>query len=62
MRSKYQDVPLQREDQYGSMRIMAIAEGYVMARRKGNAPFVVTIDEWVEIGKKTQVVQLQPVS
>lgn len=61
MKSKYSEVPLEREDRYGQLRIMAIAEGYVMARRKGGAkPFVVPIDEWVEIGSETRVVPLRP--
>lgn len=61
-KSKYDEVPLEREDRYGPLRLMAIAEGYVMARRKGCAPFVVSIDEWVEIGADTRVVPLRPVS
>ena len=48
---KYQAVPLEREDEYGSFRLMAVSEGYVMARRKGCTPVVMTIDEWVEIGR-----------
>ncbi len=58
MKSKYDKVPLEREDTYGPMRLIALAEGHVMARRKGGVPFVVPIDEWVEIGKDTQVVPL----
>lgn len=49
--SKYDFVPLRRKDQYGDFRLMAFADGYVMARRPRAAPFVVTLDEWVEIGR-----------
>ena len=62
MKSKYDKVPLEREDEYGPIRLIVLAEGYVMARRKGKAPFIVSIDEWVEIGKETRVVPLRPVS
>jgi hypothetical protein len=35
-----------RFDQYGEFRLMAIAEGYVMARRKGAVAFVIPEKEW----------------
>ena len=59
---KYEHVPLTREDRYGPLRLMTIAEGHVMGRRKGGAPFVVTIDEWVEIGADSQVVPMHAVT
>ena len=59
---KYQAIPLEREDKYGPFRLMTVSEGYVMARRKGAPPFVVTIDEWVEIGRgNPQATPLRPV-
>jgi len=63
MASKYGFVPVEREDRYGSFRLMAVVEGYVMARRKGSTPFVVTIEEWIEIDERKQkVTPLRPVS
>jgi hypothetical protein len=35
-----------RYDRYGEMRLMTEADGYVMMRRKGAMPFVVSRDEW----------------
>jgi hypothetical protein len=62
MANKYDFVPLEREDEYGPFRLMAVAEGYVMARRKGAMPFVVPVDEWVEIGRgKQPIAALKPV-
>jgi hypothetical protein len=29
-----------------SVRVMAVAEGYVMCRRKGAAPFIVHMSDW----------------
>jgi hypothetical protein len=34
-------------DEHGPVRIMAIVEGYVVARRKGAAPFLRTIRQFV---------------
>lgn len=63
MKPKHQAVPLEREDRYGKFRLMAVAEGYVMARRHGCPPFVVSIDEWVAIGAGRVVpAPLRPVS
>lgn len=50
-KTTYPTVPLEREDQYGTFRLMAYAEGYVMARRKGGMPFVLTVEEWNAIRK-----------
>ena len=61
-KSKYPAISLEREDRYGKLRLMTFAEGYVMARRKGGKPFVVTIDEWVEIRRNDAVVPLRPIS
>ena len=58
MKTKYDSIPLERTDRSGTMRLIAFAEGYVMARRKGCGVFMVTIDEWVEIGEKSRVVPL----
>ena len=44
-------IPLERTDLYGPMRLMAIADDYVMARRKGRPPFVVSTQEWCGIGE-----------
>jgi len=56
-------IPLEREDRYGPFRLMAYAEGYVMARRKGCAPFVCPLAEWVALhNDKQQPVPLRPVS
>lgn len=52
-------LPLTRSDEYGPMRLMAYAEGYVMARRKGGAPFIVSAKEWREIGEEGKVVNLR---
>ena len=54
-------IQLNREDQYGSMRLMAVVEGYVMARRKGCQPFVISIKEWNEIGDINSVVSIRSV-
>lgn len=35
-----------RWDEHGEMRLMAEKDGYVMARRPGYAPFVVSVKEW----------------
>lgn len=40
-----------RHDQYGEMRLMSEAEGFVMVRRKGCAPFVITRVEWDNLSK-----------
>ena len=42
-------------DEYGEARIMAIAEGYAMARRPRAMPFVIVLKD---IGKKWQPAQL----
>lgn len=57
--------PTERRDQYGPFRLMAYAEGYVMARRVGCAPFVVAAAEWLAIGEPKlpddpKVVRLEP--
>lgn len=52
-------IPLAREDRYGSMRLMCVSEGYVMARRKGGIPFVVSMEEWIEIGDVKVVVPIR---
>lgn len=61
-KKKHVSIPLETRDEYGDFRLMAVAEGYVMARRKGRMPFVVTIDQWIEIAGSSQVVPLRPVS
>ena len=35
-----------RYDRYGEFRLITEAEGYVMARRKGCTPFLITRTEW----------------
>lgn len=35
-----------RQDAYGEMRLMTEAEGYVMVRRKGAAPRIMSRKEW----------------
>lgn len=63
MSSKYDYIPLERRDRYGPFRLMAIAEGYVMFRRKGGKPYVATIDEWIEMGAAdAKVTPLHPVA
>ena len=52
-------IPTTREDQYGPFRLMAVSEGYVMARRKGGKPFVVSVEEWVEIGDINMVSRIR---
>lgn len=37
----------QWRDEHGPVRVMAIVEGYVVARRKGAAPFLRTIRQFV---------------
>lgn len=52
MKSKPTHIPLERSDMYGPMRLMTVADGYVMARRKKRTPFVVSIEEWCQIGEQ----------
>ncbi len=60
---KYDAVPLEREDDYGPFRLMAYAEGYVVARRKGCPAVAMPLNEWVEIRKSgPTAVPLRPVS
>ena len=40
-------MPKQRwRDKHGEIRIMAIVEGYVVARRKGKMPFLVALRDF----------------
>lgn len=38
-----------RFDRYGELRLMVEAGGYVMVRRKGAMPFVISWREWAEL-------------
>lgn len=58
---KYDHGPLTREDECGPLRLMAIVEGYVIVRRKGAIPFVVSIGAWVKIGPDRPVANLRAV-
>ena len=49
------EIALERADRYGPMRLMAVAEGYVMAKRPRGTPFVVAIDEWNKINDESRV-------
>lgn len=45
-------------DWVGSARVLAVAEGYAMLRRKGAVPFVVSVkelDESWEFGEKLRI-------
>ncbi len=35
-----------RYDEHGEMKCMCVSDGYVMARRKGAAPFLKSVREW----------------
>lgn len=37
---------------YGPVKAMAVADHYVMCRRPGMAPFVMSVKEWVERRKQ----------
>jgi hypothetical protein len=38
-----------RRDQHGVMRMMAVADGYVMVRRPGALPFVMSREDWMAL-------------
>jgi hypothetical protein len=40
-----------RWDQYGEWRCMAVVEGWVMCRRKGAMPHVMTVKEWSALAR-----------
>lgn len=41
-----------RYDHLGKMKLMATADGYVMARRPYCKPFVVTLEYWMKLSEK----------
>lgn len=45
-------MPEKRYDTHGMMVLMSEADGYVMARRPGYAPFVRTRKEWDRLPKE----------
>jgi hypothetical protein len=45
-----------RYDRYGEFRLMAEADGYVMARRQGRMPFIVKRKEWDAWARKPELV------
>lgn len=48
--------PERRYDRYGEFRWMTEAEGYVMCRRKGCGPFVLTRREWDALARRPELV------
>ena len=38
-----------RQDKHGRLEIMGHARGYVMVRRSGAMPFVMTVKEWLAL-------------
>jgi len=45
----YEFAPVYRHDDLGRLRLMASAEGYVMVRRPGALPFLMTVKEWADL-------------
>lgn len=43
------DWPIYRYDYHGPWRLMAMAEGYVLARRPGAVAKAMTVKEWNEL-------------
>jgi hypothetical protein len=46
-----------RYDGLGEIRCMAAVDGYCMARRPGCIPFVLSVDEWLALAPKPDLVQ-----
>jgi hypothetical protein len=46
------DLPQWWHNRHGNVRIMTISEGYIMARRKGQEPFVRSIADFTNMYKK----------
>lgn len=38
--------PVIRQDEYGPIRLLAVAEGYAMVRRPRAVPFVMPLGQW----------------
>lgn len=55
-------IPTERHDKDGQLKLMAVAEGYVMARRKGCPPFVVPVQKWCGITPSSRVITTRAMS
>ena len=47
------NLPERKKDSNGDIRLMALKDGYVMARHVGRMPFVLTLHAWLQLDDVT---------